>query len=186
MKARFMQTLNNGEPNPYFQIAERALQAVNEAGRLSLGDLRERCGNPHPDVFIPALKSILESEDILKIVEGEKVFFEPYSPNRSDEPKGARLVLETLVHQGVSPRHGQEVAVRFGPIVDRLTIPEIEEGVKWLVDNKVVEKGRAHSHFKAGPRWNELAGNMRSWNVQIESDREFLKRRTLSPVFNVD
>ena len=186
MKAQFIMTLSNGDPNPYFAIAQRALEEIGGAGRLSLEDLRERCGNPHPDVLIPALKALIESQDVLKIVEGDKVYFEPFAQNRDGEPKGVRLVLEVLVHFGVSPRHAQEVPVRFGSIINRVTVPEIEEAVKWLVDHKVIERGRAHSAFKAGPRWNEFAGTMRTWNVSVEAEGEFLKRRSLSPTTQVD
>lgn len=186
MKAQFVKTLGNGEPNPYFVIAQRALEEIGGAGRLSLEDLRERCGKPHMDILVPALKTLIESRDLLKITEGDKVFLELFTQDRGEEPRGVQLVLETLVHFGISPKHAQEVPVRFGSIINRLTVPEIEEALHWLVDHKVIERGRGHSAFKAGPRWAEFAGDMRPWSISLGADGEFLKRRSLSPTTQAD
>ena len=167
MKAQFLETLSDGTQNPEAVCAKRALDVITREGRIDANTMRERCGGVPVEILVPALLKLVQAGDILRIDEKGSVFLEPAFVDRDSEPKAVRLVLECLVFCGVTDCDTQPRYASFGPIVKRVTVPEIDEAVAWLIENRVILRGKPQSSFVAGVRWKEMAGHMRRTNISV-------------------
>lgn len=169
MKAQFLETLSDGTQNPEAVCAKRVMAVINVDGRINADTLRERCGGVPVETLIPVLLKLVQAGDILRIDEKGSIFLEPIFVDRDSEPKAVRWVLECMVFCGVTDCDAQPRHASFGPIIKRVSLEEIETAITWLIENRVISRGKPESSFVAGIRWKEMAGHMCRTNISVLS-----------------